>query len=544
MLKTSKLRKLTESKDIGIIMEAHNGITAKLVEEAGFKAIWASSLAMSAALGVRDNNEASWTQILDMLEFMSDCTSIPILLDGDTGYGDYNNFRRAVRKIEQRGVAGVCIEDKLFPKANSFINGEAQTLAPIDEFCGKIKAGKDAQSDKDFMIVARVEAFIAGWGLDEAIKRAEAYSKAGADAVLIHSKIKTADEITSFMKEWKKDTPVVIVPTSYPDVPLSYFQEIGIGAVIWANQTIRTVITSVRDTLFELSKNKNLAKVDKRIVSISEIFNLQDVAELKDAENRYLPRQNKDVSAIILAASKGEDFGKLTEDKPKCMISVLGKPILAHIQKAMNNNGIKNICAVTGYKKETVNLAGIECFENKDYKETGILYSLFLASERIKGNTLISFGDIIYESHILRELLESDGDITLAVDTSWCQNSKNRKMVDYVTGEKTPSFSFGSEKTTDLKEIRNDMIKEKSHGEWIGLTKLTPKGSEIINKTMLELKKSNEESFKKMSMVDFFTYLLKKGVSVKILYLMGCWMDVDNIEDVSNAYNVAEKGDI
>jgi phosphoenolpyruvate phosphomutase len=138
MKTTTRLRKMIYSKSPDFIMEAHNGLSAKIVEEAGFKGIWASGLSISASLGVRDNNEASWTQVLDVLEFMSDATSIPILLDGDTGYGNFNNARRLVKKLEQRNIAGVCIEDKLFPKTNSFINGESQPLADVEEFCGKI----------------------------------------------------------------------------------------------------------------------------------------------------------------------------------------------------------------------------------------------------------------------------------------------------------------------------------------------------------------------------------------------------------------------
>ena len=133
---------MIHSKELEFIMEAHNGMSAKIVEETGFKGIWGSGLAMSAQFGVRDSNEISWTQIIDMLEFMSDATEIPILLDGDTGYGNFNNMRRLVKKLEQREIAGVCIEDKLFPKTNSFIDGEHQPLADVDEFCGKIKAGK------------------------------------------------------------------------------------------------------------------------------------------------------------------------------------------------------------------------------------------------------------------------------------------------------------------------------------------------------------------------------------------------------------------
>ena len=169
--KTTQFKQMLHSDQIEFIMEAHNGLSAKIVQEAGFKGIWGSGLSISAALGVRDNNEASWTQVLEVMEFMSDATDIPILLDGDTGFGNFNNARRLVQKLEQRGVAGVCIEDKLFPKTNSFINSEQQPLADIQEFAHKITAMKDTQSDPDFCVVARVEAFIAGWGLGEALKR-------------------------------------------------------------------------------------------------------------------------------------------------------------------------------------------------------------------------------------------------------------------------------------------------------------------------------------------------------------------------------------
>ena len=139
--KSELLKKELNSKELSFLMEAHNGLTAKIVQETGFKGIWASGLSISAALGVRDSNEASWTQILDVLEFMSDATKIPILVDGDTGYGNFNNFRRLVSKLCQRNIAGVCIEDKEYPKTNSFVK-KYQKLADIDEFCGKIKAGK------------------------------------------------------------------------------------------------------------------------------------------------------------------------------------------------------------------------------------------------------------------------------------------------------------------------------------------------------------------------------------------------------------------
>src|SRR6266540_4189003 len=240
--KTQQFKRLLQSRRLEFLMEAHNALSARIAEEAGFKGIWGSGLSISAALGVRDNNEASWTQVLEVLEFMSDITKIPILLDGDTGYGNFNNLRRLVSKLEQRDIAGVCIEDKLFPKTNSFI-GDAQPLADMDEFCGKIKAAKDAQKDDDFVVVARLEGFIAGHGLKDVLTRAEAYHAAGADALLVHSKKSNPSDIDAFMAEWDNRLPIVIVPTKYYSTPTEHFRELGISLAIWANHNVRASIT-------------------------------------------------------------------------------------------------------------------------------------------------------------------------------------------------------------------------------------------------------------------------------------------------------------
>src|SRR5262249_5414022 len=194
----------------------------KIVEEAGFPGIWASGLSISASLGLRDSNEASWTQVLEVLEFMAEATRLPILVDGDTGYGNFNNVRRLVRKLCERRIAGVCIEDKVFPKTNSFV-GERQPLAGIEEFCGRIKAGKDSQSDDDFVIVARTEALISGHGLEAALLRAEAYHAAGADAVLIHFKQTTPGEILALPERWENRFPPILVPPTYQSTPTARF---------------------------------------------------------------------------------------------------------------------------------------------------------------------------------------------------------------------------------------------------------------------------------------------------------------------------------
>jgi phosphoenolpyruvate phosphomutase len=287
--KTTRFRELLASPGLEFLMEAHNGLSARIVEETGFNGVWASGLCISAAMGVRDNNEASWTQVLDVLEFMSDATSIPILLDADTGYGNFNNVRRLVRKLEQRNIAAMCIEDKLFPKTNSFIEGERQPLADPAEFCGKIRAAKDTQDDRDFCVVARVEALITGHGQAEAMRRAEAYSEAGADAVLIHSKRSTAEEILAFMEAWDGACPVIIVPTTYYTTPVDVFADAGVSIVIWANHLLRSSVAAMQRVAATLYKERAIEAIEQHVVSVQEVFRLQRADELERAELRYLP---------------------------------------------------------------------------------------------------------------------------------------------------------------------------------------------------------------------------------------------------------------
>ncbi len=287
--KSKKFRDLLASPGTNFIMEAHNGLSAKLVEEAGFDGIWASGLTMSASLGVRDSNEASWTQVVDILEFMSDATSIPIMVDGDTGYGNFNNVRRLVKKLCQRNIAAVCLEDKLFPKTNSFI-GEGQQLADINEFCGRIRAGQDSKTDPDFSIVARVEALIAGLGMEEALKRAEAYRQAGADAVLIHSKKADGKEILEFASHWENRCPVIIVPTTYYAVPTDLFRKANISMVIWANHNLRASISAMRKICKTIKEQETLVSVEQTVATVREVFDITEDNELREAEKIYLPK--------------------------------------------------------------------------------------------------------------------------------------------------------------------------------------------------------------------------------------------------------------
>ena len=533
--KTRALRHLLNSGSLEFIMEAHNGLSARIVEEAGFAGIWASGLAVSAAFGVRDSNEASWTQVLEAVEFMADATSVPILLDGDTGYGNFNNLRRLVTKLESRGVAGVCIEDKLFPKTNSFIDGERQPLADIDEFCGKIRAGKDAQRDPDFCIVARVEALIAGWSVEEALDRAKAYQAAGADAILIHDKARSFDNIQRFAAGWDGSCPLVIVPTKYYSTPTDVFRKSGISLVIWANHTVRAAVTAMQRTVREIRQTETLTGVEDRIAPVSEIFRLQGDPELREAEKRYGGDAGAATHAVVLAAARGEGLESVTEGRPKAMLEIAGKPLLRHLVDVFKQHGLHNITAVAGYRPEAFDVAGVKLVENPAFETTGELASLNCAREHFGDDNLIVYGDLLFRRHVLSDLLETDYPITVVVDSqprdghatardpAWCSAPDDRSVfAQDVTLEHVGS---------------NDPPARAPDGRWIGIMRSRGEGRAWVAEALDTLR--GEGRFETAGVPELLNTLLAAGRRVNVIYITGHWLDVNDLDDLRAAQSFA-----
>ncbi len=286
MSKATVLKALLSSAELSYAMEAHSAISAMIAEKAGFQALWASGLSISASLGHRDCNEISWTQLVEVLEFMSNATTVPILVDGDTGFGNFNNVREFVKKLCSRQIAGVCLEDKIFPKTNSFLERN-QSLASIEEFSGKIKAAKDAQTDPNFCVVARTEAFIAGQGTEEALHRAFSYRDAGADAILVHSKKSTVADIESFCAGWDYSIPLVIIPTKYSQTPNQVFIDLKVSMAIWANHNFRASIFHMQKVCREIFRQSACRHIENEIVPLDDIFELVNEKELEEAEQKY-----------------------------------------------------------------------------------------------------------------------------------------------------------------------------------------------------------------------------------------------------------------
>ena len=286
MSKSDILRKDLESKSILKVGGAFDAMSAKLVEINGFDAIWAGSFAISATHALPDASILTMTEFLNVASNMEEACNIPIIADCDTGFGGPSNVSHMVKKYEKAGIAAVCIEDKTFPKQNSFLENNKQELLSEKEFVAKIIAAKEAKENSNFMIIGRTEALISGLGMKEAVKRANAYEKAGADAILIHSKQDSPEEIFEFSESWGGTLPLVVVPTSFPTVKIDELISHKIKMVIYANQTLRATHAIISKVLEQLKNSASISDLSIDMTSMQEIFQLQETYNIKKQEEK------------------------------------------------------------------------------------------------------------------------------------------------------------------------------------------------------------------------------------------------------------------
>ncbi len=289
MSKGKQLRDKVASNGLVHIMAAHSPLSARLAEEAGFDGLWASGFELSALYGLPDVSLISMTQHLEMMRAVAEQSSLPIVADIDTGFGNAVNVVHAIRQYERAGAAAVVIEDKSFPKVTSLVADGRQDLVRIEEFQGKIAAALATRTDPDFLVIARTEALIAGLGEAEALKRAAAYEAAGADMILVHSKQKTPAEVESFVKAWPGKAPIVLVPTAYPELDAGRIKALGkVKMVIYGNHAIRASVTAMKDVFARILADGGIHRVQNDIVSVEEIFRLQRMDGVKQTEKRFL----------------------------------------------------------------------------------------------------------------------------------------------------------------------------------------------------------------------------------------------------------------
>lgn len=530
---------------------AHSALSARLAEEAGFDAIWASGFEISAAHAVPDANILTMAEQLQAAREMARAVRLPVIADCDNGFGNAINVIRTVQDYEADGVAGVSIEDNVFPKRCSFYPGR-RDLASIDEHAGKVRAACRARRSGDFVVIARTEALIAGWGLDEALARGRAYADAGADLVLVHSKAATFDELRRFSDAWDRDAPLVAVPTIYKDVTADDLAAHGFKLVIFANHGLRAAIRAMREAFGALVRERRAAAVDDRVCALEEVYRVIGVPEMQENEREFMPSPGEPVRAVVLAAGASAMLGELTADRPKAMLEVRGRTILDHQLAALHACGVHDVAVVRGYKKESIAQGGVRLYDNDRWAETGELVSLLAARRELEqeGRTLVLYGDIIFDPPALRRLLECRADIAVLVDRAWPDERRqglplpvDPDLVSTVAGPTAPGARYvpGLNDDALVRAIGRRVDADAAEGEFAGALTLSRAGAQAL---LAAATREHEGPFHeapdlaRAALTDVLQELVTRGQPVTAVSIYKGWSEVDTFDDYRRAWTV------
>ncbi|MCD6447613.1 MAG: phosphoenolpyruvate mutase, partial [Thermoplasmata archaeon] len=357
------LKQLIEKKGFVRVIEAHNGLSAIIAQEMQitkngdiieFDAFWESSLTDSASKGMPDAEIVSYDSRLLTINEILNVTSKPMIVDGDTG-GSPAQFEYFVRRLERLGVSAVVIEDKVFPKRNSLDATAKQIMENPLIFAQKIERGNEVKTNKDFMIIARIESLISGTGLEDAIKRAEIYIEAGADGILIHSKKDDPKDVLAFAKEYEKlcdrlgKRPyLVCIPTTYNLITDKELANNGFNIIIHANHLLRAAHKAMKKVTEAILLYDRNFEAEAYCSPVAEIFEDVGFIRIKEQDRKYMREQR--LWVIIPAAGK-DTFFKC----PKSLIKIHGKTILEYQLETIRKVGLRNVAVVKGYAKEMFN---------------------------------------------------------------------------------------------------------------------------------------------------------------------------------------------
>ena len=556
MNKATKLRELISRPGPIVISGAHNGISAVIGEEAGFDGLWASGFEISASYAVPDANILTMADSLHAAKMIDNVTTIPVVADCDNGYGNAINVIRCVEEYERAGIAAICIEDNIFPKRCSFYAGVQRELSDVEEHAAKVRAAKATAKNRDFTVIARTEALIAGWGMEEALKRGRAYADAGADMVLIHSKSKDPDEVLTFAKQWDRpNTPLVCVPTIYRTTSVKTLHEAGFKLIIMANHAMRSAIKAMTETLTTLRKEGFTGSVDDKVVPLERVYSLVGVDKMKREEKAFLPSGSPGVTAVILAAGQSQGLLPLTEELPKPMLDIKGKTILERQIDVLNACGVKEVAVVRGYKKEAIGLPNVRYYDNDEFASSSEVFSLFRASKELGGPFLFLYGDILFERGHLEKLLKSPADISILVDRAWTEETRpeaGRGAPDLVVlkdAQDQQGHRFvGAEAPHTVAKVGRGIAHKEAHGEFVGMGMFTPKGARMLTDAHRQLSESKAagkfheaDSLRDASFTDMLQELVDRGATVQAIDVYKGWLEIDTFEDYRRAWTLIKE---
>ena len=552
------LKRAISSSGFARIMEAHSGLSGIIGERARvvvdgealeFDGLWESSLTDSATKGLPDASIIGNESRLHTIDEILHVTTKPMIVDGDTG-GEIPQFEYFVRHLESKGVSAVIIEDKVFPKRNSLDPTASQTLEDPAKFAAKIKAGRRAALTDDFMVIARLESLIAGTGLNDARRRAEAYIDAGTDGIMIHSNRRDPDDLFEFVagydslcEKMGRRPILVAVPTTYNHHSDRELAAMGFNIIIHANQQLRSSHKAMTSVVSSILETGNSLQADELSTSTKEIFSVvgHDQITATDRERSETLR----LPVIIPAAGRNDVF----PEGPKSLIQVAGKPILDHQLESIRKAGLKRAVIVRGHEGGQFDTYAsddnLSLRDNPAYDETHVLHSLMQAGEQMDQGFAMVFSDILFDHEILSRLVRSGKDIVLGIDNSYTYHKHNiDKKLNMVVIRKSFDSQLRSlrqEPVAELVRVGKDIEPERADFEFIGMAYLSQEGARALREVYEEGLHAVEGpfheavSFRRADVTDILQELIDRGFPVHGLEVNKGWREIHTLLDVETA---------
>ena len=528
----SSLVDIIKKKGHAIGLEAHSGLSGLVTEKLDFDFIWESSLTDSASKGLPDASIVGNESRIHTIDEILNVTTKPMIVDGDTG-GDEDNFRFLIKRLENQGVSAVIIEDKIFPKRNSFGGTVGAGMEDPDIFSKKLKVGMETKSTNDFLVIARLESLIAGLGMNETMLRAEKYINSGVDGIMIHSKLKDPVEILEFIPKYEKlcdrlgRRPYLIaVPTTYNSITDPELIKSGVDIIIHANHLLRASYKSMLETAQLISQSKRSLEADQNISSVKEVFSAVGYDKILERDKEKAP----EIEALITSAGNHQINGI-----QRSLNSISGRPLISHQIETFKKVGIEklNITVNNLSDFESFSDNNINLIETKNTEVNQMLDSIMLGLEKIEGPSIIAYGDILFNSKIISDLLTNDSDIVIAADSSYKYHKhevdKKLELVEY----KDNSFSSNRRKLkmSDLHEVKNlgrDLNIDSAESEFFGLAYFSKKGITKLKSSYTEIKENgaNNKTF-----IDILNFIINKDIKVNCQEFNGGWIELHNEND-------------
>lgn len=539
--KASRLRQALSQGAGGapvLAIGAHDGLGARLAEEAGFGAVWASGLEISVSAGVPDAGLLTMTQLLERAVEMDLASALPVVADCDTGFGNSHNVMHMVRRYEAAGIAAVCMEDKRTPKLNSFVRGR-QELAPVAEFVGKLLAAQAARRGDGPLLIARTEALVAGAGLDEALTRGRAYRRAGADAILIHSRARQPDEILAFLEAWDGELPVAVVPTSYPDIRADELHQAGASLVIYANQGLRAAVAAQQATLATIASERSTASVEESIAPVMRLFDLSGMPELQADERRFLRGERAPGRVVIPAGGDldlPDDLAALSSGPgSRAFLDLAGKTLVQRQVETLAKVGVADVSLVGPFEPDDVAVPGLGVVTSPAAGLLSTVHAgLAAAPCPAGGRVAICYSDVLFGQITAAALFAAEADVALLVDRAFHDQAHPApKRLDLLCTDPPPEAgprALAPSRGRAVTAIGKQLDPAEAHYEFIGLMSFNEDGLAAAREVMESAGRhagfGEADDLASATLTDLLAELLEAGVKVTAYPQDRGWMEI------------------